>query len=102
MSTTGIGPIDQSLLPAEVRKGTKADREQYAAAMGFERLLVAQLTKQLAQTAQPSEDEGASAATNAYRSMLPDVLADTLTSSGGLGVARSIYEQLKTENEPSA
>jgi Rod binding domain-containing protein len=92
---TGIGPIDQSLLPADVRNGTPADRKRYEAALGFERMLVAQLTQQLADTAKPADDGGESGATSAYRSMLPGAMADAITQGGGLGLARTIADDLK-------
>lgn len=95
MSGTGIGPIDQSLLPADVRNGTPADRKRYEAALGFERMLVAQLTQQLADTAKPADAEGESGATSAYRSMLPGTMADAITQAGGLGLARTIADDLK-------
>jgi Rod binding domain-containing protein len=92
---TGLGPIDRALLPADVREGTPADRRRYEAALGFERMLVSQLTQQLADTAKPADDENASGATSAYRSMLPGAMADAITDAGGLGLARTIAENLK-------
>ena len=98
MTGSGIGPIDQSLLPADVRNGTPQDRKRYEAALGFERMLVAQLTQQLADTAKPADDGdggGESGATSAYRSMLPGTMADAITQAGGLGLARTIADDLK-------
>ena len=55
MTGTGLGPIDRALLPADVRNGTPEDRKRYEAALGFERMLVSQLTQQLADTAKPGD-----------------------------------------------
>jgi Rod binding domain-containing protein len=91
----GLPAVDQATLPADVRNGSKADRDRYVAALGFERMLVAQLTQQLADTTKPSGDESGSAATSAYRQMLPGALADAVTAGGGLGLARQIADSLE-------
>ena len=97
---TGLPPIDQSLLPADVRKGSADDRKQYAAALGFERTLVNELTKVMADTAKPVDDgeesgESKDAASSMYLQMLPDQLADSLVEGGGLGLARDFYDSAK-------
>jgi Rod binding domain-containing protein len=94
---TGLAPIDQSLLPADVRKGGKEDRERYTAALGFERALVTELAKTMAETAKPEDDESQprDAATATYLDMLPERLADSITQNGGLGLARTLYDSMK-------
>jgi Rod binding domain-containing protein len=95
---SALPPIDNSLLPADVRAGSKTDQDNYKAALGFERQLVEQLTQTLADTtkAAGSEgDDGSSAATDSYKQMLPGVMADSIISAGGLGLARTIAESLK-------
>ena len=47
---SALPPIDDSLLPADVRAGSKTDQDNYKAALGFERQLVEQLTQTLADT----------------------------------------------------
>jgi Rod binding domain-containing protein len=89
MSLGGVAPIDRSLLPADVRDGTPEHRKAYTAALGFERMLVAELAKSLSQTAQDG-DEGADAATSTYRQELPGALADGIVAGGGLGLARQL------------
>jgi len=111
--TSALPPIDQAALPAEVRNGTKQDKKAYEAALGFERMLLGELTKALADTAKPagSDDGGDTstdsadgsdssaptqdAASSMYMQMLPDQLADAVTSAGGLGLAQSFYQQIK-------
>jgi Rod binding domain-containing protein len=90
MSVNGLPPIDQSLLPRDVRDGSPERKRSYEAALSFERVLVQQLTKTLADSAQPADDESADAATQTYRGMLPDTLADNIMSAGGLGLAREL------------
>src|SRR4051794_15433236 len=103
--TSALPPIDQAALPAEVRNGTKQDKKAYEAALGFERMLLGELTKSLADTAKPAgsddSEDGSSgdgsqdAASSMYMQMLPDQLADAVTSAGGLGLAQSFYQTIK-------
>jgi len=89
-----LPPIDRSLLPADVRDASPAKRRTYEAALGFERMLVAQLAKSLSDTT-GGENEESSAATQTYRSMLPDALADGIIAGGGLGLAKDIFKELR-------
>ena len=93
-----LPPIDTSLLPADIRNGSADRKKSYEAALGFEQMLVQQLTKSLADTAKPldgGDDTDTDAATSTYQSMLPDSLADSIMSAGGLGLARSIVPEEK-------
>lgn len=90
--STSVGPVDQALIPAEIRSGTAQQREAYTAALGFERQLVEQLTKQLSASTEAAgeEEESTSAATQTYKDMLPGALADAVIGAGGLGLAAQI------------
>lgn len=92
---TSLPPIDQSLLPADIRAAGAADRKQYAAALGFERTLVNELTKAMAETAKGDDSQQQDAATSLYMDMLPDQLADSVIAAGGLGLARTLYDGMK-------
>jgi Rod binding domain-containing protein len=94
---TGLPPIDQSLIPAEVRNGSATDKKTYAAALGFERTLMAELTKAMTDTAKPADGDTQStdAASSMYMQMLPDQLADSMQQNGGLGVAKTLYDGMK-------
>jgi Rod binding domain-containing protein len=93
---SAIPPIDNALLPAEIRNGSATDKKSYQAALGFERMLLGELTKAMADTAKPSdEDQSGDAATSTYMQMLPDQLADAVTANGGLGLAKSFYDSVK-------
>ena len=94
---TSLPPIDQSLLPADIRAASPADRKQYSAALGFERTLINELTKAMAETAKPSDDDSQQqdAATSLYMDMLPDQLADSVIQAGGLGLARTLYDGMQ-------
>ena len=99
-----LPPIDQSVLPADIRNGSKARKQTYEAALGFERSFIEELTKTMAATAQPTDDgasddasgdptgtsSGGDAATQSYLQMLPGTLADAMVANGGLGLARQL------------
>jgi Rod binding domain-containing protein len=55
-------------------------------------MLLGQLTQQLAKSVQ-TDDESASAATQTYRDMLPDALADALIANGGIGLAQGLVKE---------
>jgi Rod binding domain-containing protein len=100
--TSALPPIDQASLPAEVRNGSKQDKKAYQAALGFERMLLGELTKAMAETAKPidggdddSSSQSKDAASAIYMEMLPDQLADAMTANGGLGLAKSFYDSVK-------
>jgi Rod binding domain-containing protein len=92
-----IPPVDQSLLPADVRSGTDKQKQAYAAAVGFERMLVEQLTKPLAQSALGGDDTGSDdgstqdSGSSVYGDMISGSLADSVSQQGGLGLADSLY-----------
>jgi hypothetical protein len=90
-----VAPIGAALPAATT--DAKAVTPERKAALAFERQLVLQLTKQLADSMQPAEDEAASAATNAYRGMLPETLADAVMQGGGLGLAAQLTPALTEE-----
>ncbi len=71
-------------LPPGSEKRTDAER----AGLAFERMLLVQLTQQLAKSAEP-EGQG-SAATQAYRDLLPGVMADAMVAGGGIGLAGAL------------
>ncbi len=73
-------------LPPGAEKRTEAER----AGLAFERMLLVQLTQQLAKTA--DGEEGSSAATQAYRDLLPGVMADAIVDGGGIGLAGALTE----------
>ena len=91
---TGIGSLP-SVLPAEVRNGGKEAKEAYAAALGFERMLVKQLTKSLTDSAAiGGAEKGESGSPAAYREMISDGIADAITQGGGIGLAQDLYAQI--------
>ena len=84
-----IGAVGDAMpLPPGSEKRTDAQR----AGLAFERMLLVQLTEQLSKTAQP-EGEASSAATTAYRDLLPGALADAMIAGGGIGLADAVIPE---------
>ena len=88
-AVTGAASV-AGIQPAQPVKGSDAQK----AGEGFERMLLGQLTKELVESAMP-EDQAASAATGAYRQMLPDALTEALMSGGGIGLAQQLAAATK-------
>ena len=83
-------PIGPTALPREVREGTPDQQKAYRAALSFERVLVGQLLQSLGDDALgTSEDTPA-----AYKQLMPDAMADSLTAGGGLGIAQQLYKSI--------
>ncbi len=99
MPVSGTTPIDNAVLPADVRNGSQSDQDDYKAALQFERQLVEQLTQTMADTTKAAtaggDDDASDAATDSYKQMLPGVMADAVMGAGGLGLARTIAQNLK-------
>ncbi len=84
----GLPALPVSALPREVREGRAEDRGRYRAALGFERMLVAQL----AQRVLPAGEDGEG---SPYAGAVPDAFADALMTGGGLGLARQIHARIR-------
>lgn len=102
--TAGLPPIDRAQLPADVRAATPARQQAYEAGLGFEQMLVQQLSQSLVESANgsSSDDPGsdATASTGAlgggspYASLLPDALTSGVMGAGGLGLARQLMDAI--------
>jgi hypothetical protein len=92
MSLAGLPPIDQSLLPADIRTAAPARKDAYEAGLGFERLLVQQLSQSLTDSARD-----ALGGDSPYASLLPDALTDGLMGGGGLGLARQLADAIQPD-----
>ena len=99
MSEIGSLTSLPAVLPAEVRNGGKDAKEAYGAALGFEQMLVKQLTKSLSDSSAigggDKEDGGGSP--QAYREMISDSIATAITQAGGIGLAEDLYKQMRPE-----
>ncbi|HEX7083899.1 MAG TPA: hypothetical protein VF186_07270 [Gaiellaceae bacterium] len=104
--TEGLPPIDQSLVPANVRAAGADAIKRYDAALSFEGMLDEQLAQALTQTLQGpgdgSDGDGTStdAATSLTLQLLPQSLAQGLVAAGGTGLAAQLYQSLTPEQKP--
>ena len=89
MSDLGALPaVSDAALPRDVRAGTAADQKAYKAALGFEKLLLGQLVKEMT-AATPSLTEGARG------DAVTDAMTDALANAGGIGLAPQLYKTLQ-------
>jgi Rod binding domain-containing protein len=90
-----LPPVDATVLPADVRKAGPKAEQSYRAALAFENVLIDQLTQSLGSTLEgdggADDDGSADAASSLTAQLIPDALAQSLTASGGLGLARQLY-----------
>jgi Rod binding domain-containing protein len=107
LPAANLPPIDQANLPAEIRNGNAQAKQAYQEALGFEDILMQQLTQQLADTvttpggssSDPSDSSsggilGSDPSTNAFASLIPTALTQSVMSGGGVGVADRLAHAL--------
>ena len=102
MDTTPLLPTQAAPVPADIRKEGPKALQLYQTAADFENLLLKQLTQSLGSilTSDGSDDstddgQGGDATTSLMAQQIPDALAQSLTASGGLGLARQLYDEMK-------
>ena len=86
MSISGLPSVPSSALPTEVRNGSRADREAYSAALGFEQILLGQLVGEL----MPKTD-------GPYAAQMQESFATGLIADGGIGLAAQLYPSLRKD-----
>lgn len=97
------GIVSQAQLPADVRAATPARKQAYEAGLGFEQMLVQQLSQSLVDsTGGASSDDssdgsgstGGLGGGSPYASLLPDALSQGVMGAGGLGLARQLMDAI--------
>jgi Rod binding domain-containing protein len=99
----GTGAIDRTQLPADVRSASREDQARYAAALQFEQLLVQRMLTQTLTGSGESGAEGgeedslgqADAVSTSYEQMIPELMARSLITGGGTGIARDLYDSMR-------
>ncbi|HUA47893.1 MAG TPA: hypothetical protein VMA77_21835 [Solirubrobacteraceae bacterium] len=118
MSALGINtelpPINQALEPADIRNGNTQAKQAYQEALGFEDILMQELTQELANTVSGPDDGsldgsdgsddssdgssggilGSDPSTSAFASMIPTALTQSIMSSGGVGIADQLAKAI--------
>ena len=91
-ASAALPVVPASSLPAEVREGSADDRKTYAAALGFEKILLTQLAQAMTDSmGEASGSEGPA------REMMGDSLAEAVTSGGGTGLAIDLFRDMRPE-----
>jgi len=108
---SSLPPIDAANEPANIRNGDAAAKKAYQTALGFEDILVQQLTQELAATVtSPSDGSsdgsgggssdsgggilGSDPSMSAFASLIPTTLTQSIMSSGGLGIADRLAQAI--------
>ena len=89
MTDPGALPaVSDAALPRAVRAGSADDKQAYKAALGFEKVLLGQLVKEMT-AATPSLTEGARG------DAVTEAMTDALANAGGIGLAPQLYQTLR-------
>jgi Rod binding domain-containing protein len=109
---TALPPINPALEPADIRNGNAQAKQAYQEALGFESVLMSQLTQELASTVSSPGDSsdgsgdssdssdssggilGSDPSTSAFASMIPQALTTSLMSNGGVGIAAQLAQAI--------
>jgi Rod binding domain-containing protein len=83
----GLPTISSADLPAAIRHGSKADQDNFKAAMGFEQMLVRNM---LQDVVKDSSDLGE----GVYADQIADAMATAVQSAGGIGLAGTLAKTL--------
>jgi Rod binding domain-containing protein len=112
LPAANLPPINSALEPADIRNGNAQAKQAYQEALGFEDVLMQQLTQQLAATVtSPGGDSsgsgdssvsssgsggmlGSDPSTNAFASLIPTALTQSIMSGGGTGMADQLARAL--------
>ena len=110
LPAANLPPINSALLPADIRNGDAKAKHAYQEALGFEDILMQQLTQQMANTVtSPGGDSsgsgdssnsssggilGSDPSTNAFASLIPTALTQSIMSGGGTGMAEQLARAL--------
>ena len=88
MDLRGLPQISDAALPRDVRSASAADKREYKAALGFEKVMLGELVKEMTRST-PSLAEGPRA------DAVGDALTDALANAGGIGLAPQLYKTLQ-------
>jgi Rod binding domain-containing protein len=85
---SGLPPVPDTALPAAVRAGSAQDKRQYAAALGFEQVMLGQLVQSMV-----PQDSGMT--DGPYGDAVRDAFAQGLADSGGVGLAAQLFQTMQ-------
>jgi hypothetical protein len=85
---SGLPAIPDSALPAAVRNGDAADKQDYQAAMGFEQVMLGQLVKEML-------PQDSTLASGPYGDEIQDAMTGSLVDGGGIGLGRQLFTMMQ-------
>jgi Rod binding domain-containing protein len=85
---SALPAVADAALPRAVRAGSDADKRAYKAALGFEKVLLGQLVKEMT-AATPSLTEGPRG------DAVTEAMTDALANAGGIGLAPQLFTTLQ-------
>jgi Rod binding domain-containing protein len=114
LTSASLPPVNQALEPADIRNGNAQAKQAYQEALGFEDILMQELTQELANTvSSPADDSsdssdgsddssddssggilGSDSSTSGFASMIPTALTQSIMSSGGVGIASQLAKSI--------
>jgi Rod binding domain-containing protein len=105
--STSLSPVAQANEPAAIRNGDAAAKNAYQVGTSFEKVLLDQLTQELASTVSDPSSDGSSgdsssssglmggdSASSGYAGMLTQSLTSSIMSGGGTGIAMQIAKSI--------
>jgi Rod binding domain-containing protein len=116
LTSSSLPPVNAASQPADIRNGNTQAKQAYQEALGFEDVLMQQLTTELASTVSSPSDSGSDGSdgsadssgssgssggilgsdpsTSAFASLIPTALTQSLMSAGGVGIADSLAKAI--------
>jgi Rod binding domain-containing protein len=85
---SALPAVSDAALPRDGRAGTAAGQKAYKAALGFEKVLLGQLVKEMTAST-PSLTDGARG------DAVTEAMTDALANAGGIGLAPQLYKTLQ-------
>jgi hypothetical protein len=89
MSLDALPIVPDTALPASVRAGSRADREAYRAALGFEQILLGELVQAMVPKGTLAEGP--------YAAPVQEALTGGLVAAGGIGLGAQLYPRLRKD-----
>jgi hypothetical protein len=84
----GLPVIPDTALPAAVRTGSAATKQDYQAAMGFEQVMLGQLVKEML----PQDSE---LTDGPYGDEMQQAMTSSLVDGGGIGLGRQLFSMMQ-------
>jgi Rod binding domain-containing protein len=84
----GLPSVPDTALPAAVRSGSAADQRAFRSALGFEQVMLGQLVEAIV-------PQDSALADSPYAGAVKDSFAQGLVDSGGIGLAKQLFETMQ-------